>query len=510
MIDIVRVGESIITAHHHIQTTDGWMTARQAAAKGYGDFVSNCAIPRVYNFCLEGGRNILINTTANLHSAPTWTTAATLGCRFQPEVDPQHTDSLTYPDDIRIRLDWIKGMQCGHKPFFALEVQTLPNGELHIESMRSDLPTSEEKRPGTAPLPSRHHTTTPLKRSLVPRRPAQLESDTANVTGKKENRGEPDKRTPGHPDTPYLVIKTCHRLPEESLHDQDVAKEDWPTPSFTPDTHILIRNADKASWIQPGNASRGATVVQSLPSGNIEDLRGATSTTIETVYQLERPAGGIDIVQIGKAYITAHHHIQTVEGWMTARQAADRGHGTFLSDHVYPKFYSLLLVVGGNIIFNTSASPDQAPTQIEAATMGYVFLPLAKPPNTNTPTCPRQETGPRDSRAAQAQLSYCQVAQRQLTGMSDWPTLQSVPLAPKTTARLESKTVTEGGAREHKGEPNIGSMGLPATTQLDPRTGQRLSEEYGGEYDTFLKLADTLRPEEPGLLLRRSRTCGGC
>jgi len=81
--------------------------------------------------------------------------------------------------------------------------------------------------------------------------------------------------------------------------------------------------------------------------------------------------------------------------------------------------------------------------------------------------------------------------------MSDWPTLQSVPLTPKTTARLESKTVTEGGAREHKCEPNIGSMGLPATTQLDPRTGQRLSEEYGGDLDTLLKVADTLRPEGP-------------
>jgi len=189
-------------------------------------------------------------------------------------------------------------MQCGHKHFFALEVQTLPNGELHIESMRIDLPTSEEKRPGTAPLPSPHHTTTPLKSSLVPRRPSQLESDTANVIGKKENKGEPDKRTPGHPDTTHLVIKTFHRLPEESLYDQDAAKKDWLTPSFTPDTYILIRNADKASWIQLGDSTRGATVVQSLPSGNIEDLRGATSTTIETAYQLERSAGGIDIVQM--------------------------------------------------------------------------------------------------------------------------------------------------------------------------------------------------------------------
>jgi len=213
------MGESIITSHHHIRTTDGWMTARQAANMGHGDFLPNCALPRVYNLCLKGGGNILINTTATLQSALTLTTAATMGCRFEPAVDPQHTDSLTYPDDIRIRLGQIKGMQCGRKHFFAHEVQTLPTGELHIESMRIGLPTSEENRPGTALLPSWHHMTIPQRSSLVPRRPAQLESDTANVMGKKENRGEPDKRPPGHPDTPHSVIKTFHRLPEESLYD---------------------------------------------------------------------------------------------------------------------------------------------------------------------------------------------------------------------------------------------------------------------------------------------------
>ena len=289
----------------------------------------------------------------------------------------------------------------------------------------------------------------------------------------------------GSSDTPHLVIKTFHRLLEESLHDQDAAKKNRPTPSFTLDTYILIRKADKASWIQLGNTS-GATVVQSLPSGNIGDLSGATSTTIETVWAFARPVGGIDIVQIGKAYITANHHIQTVDGWMTARQAADRGHGTFLSDHVYSKFYSLRLVAGGNIIINTSASPDQAYTQIEAATMGYRFAPSANSPNKNFPTYSLQEAGPREGWAAQAKPSYCHVAQRHLKGISGGPTLQSAPLAPKTTAQLGSKTVTERVAREHKGELNVGSMGLSAAPQLDLRTVQRLSEEYGGDPDTVL------------------------
>jgi len=50
------------------------------------------------------------------------------------------------------------------------------------------------------------------------------------------------------------------------------------------------------------------------------------------------------------------------DGWMTARQAADRGHGTLLIDHIYPKFYSLRLMGGRSIIINTSATPDTAPT----------------------------------------------------------------------------------------------------------------------------------------------------
>jgi len=101
-----------------------------------------------------------------------------------------------------------------------------------------------------------------------------------------------------------LDITTFHRSPEEIHLDQVAAKEVWLTPIFTPDTYILIRNADKASWIQLGDATRGATVVQSLPSGNIEDLGGAKLATIEKVWAFACPVEGTNIVQIGKAYIT--------------------------------------------------------------------------------------------------------------------------------------------------------------------------------------------------------------
>jgi len=445
-IDLVQMGDAIITAHHHIQTADGWMTARQAADMGHGSLLTNFVLPRVYNLCLEGGGNIIINTFATLQSALTLTTAATMGYRFEPAIDPQHHGSLTYPDNIRVSLGQISGMKYGRKHFKVNEVQTLPNGELlfkTITTTRIGLPISKEERPGTTLLPSMHHITSLQKWGLASKIIAQLESDTVSVIKQKQNRDEPNKRPKGLPDTPHPVTTTYQRPPEEFRCDYDVVQNDRPTPSFTPDTYILIRNADKASWIQLWTVASGATVVQSLPSGKIDDLLGARVTTIETLCPFERPVGGIDLVQMGKANITGHHHIQADDGWMTARQAAVRGHGTLMTDHMYPKFFSLRLMGGGNIIINTSATPDKAPTQIEAATTGYRFAPSADPTYKRTPTYPLQEAGPMEGWADQAKTSYCHVAQRHLKGMSGRPTSQSTPLAPTTTAQLESKIVTE-------------------------------------------------------------------
>jgi len=282
-------------------------------------------------------------------------------------------------------------------------------------------------------------------------RPAQPGSNTANVMSKTETSGQPVKESPGYPNTTHLDTTTSHRLPEELYLDHVAAGAIWCVPSFTPNTYILIRNADKTSWIQLGDATSGATVVQSLPSGNIGDLSGAKSTTIERVWQF-RSRDGTDIVQIGKAFIVADHLIQTVDGWMTARQAADRGHGTVRSDCVHSLLYSLLLVAGGNVLINT----DQPPTQIEAATMGYRFVPSVKLENNNIPSYSLREAGPREGLAAQAKPSYCHVAQRHLQGLSSRPTSQSTPFAPKSAVYPEDTVATERAAREHKGELKVG------------------------------------------------------
>jgi len=104
------------------------------------------------------------------------------------------------------------------------------------------------------------------------------------------------------------------------------------TACFAFDTAILVLGPEKASWILIWCVGKGKVVVQSLPSGNIEDLTGAMMTAVETACSFECPESEIDIVQMGKARITAHHHIQTSEGWMTTRQAANMGHGALLTN----------------------------------------------------------------------------------------------------------------------------------------------------------------------------------
>jgi len=151
------------------------------------------------------------------------------------------------------------------------------------------------------------------------------------------------------------------------------------TACFAYDTTIQVKGPEKASWTPIWLVGRGSIVVQSLPSGNIEDLTDAMMTKVETVCTFGCSASGIDIVQMGGARITAHHHIQTSEGWMTARQAAKMGHGALLTNQAFPLVYSLYLEGGGNIIINTTAFPQAVPTQILAATMGCRFEPAIDP-----------------------------------------------------------------------------------------------------------------------------------
>jgi len=80
------------------------MTARQAAQQGLGRLINNFRVERVYNLCLEGGGNIIINTTAKPQEAPTLTETATMGYRLEQTKDSQLTGSPTYPQASLQRL----------------------------------------------------------------------------------------------------------------------------------------------------------------------------------------------------------------------------------------------------------------------------------------------------------------------------------------------------------------------------------------------------------------------
>jgi len=473
-IDVVKMGEALITSHHYIQTAEGWMTARQAAQKGQGTLITNCVLPRVYNLCLEGGGNIIINTTAHPQEAPTLTVAAMMGCRFEPTEDPQHTGSLTYSTDSLQRLGQYTGMSTGKRHFFTCEVWTQPNGEIILKP-----PISDKARPEIPPRPFTCDTITPQTWAFDSKTVVQLESAATNEMAKEGKKVELKTRPKEPLDIAHSEIETSQRPLKELPYDRGGTKEDLPEPSLTPDTYLLTRNAGKASWTQLWTAAKGTIVFQSLPSGNIEDLGGVTVTTIETVGPYQRPTGEVVLVKLGRACVTAHLHIKTEDGWMTALQAAERGHGTLLTQHAYPQLLGLCLHGGGNVLINTSTSFDKTPTFIEAATRGYRPDLSAEPKLDGFITYPLHEGRVGEHSAAQDKPSYCNVARRHLKDTLGWltsPVTLSVPDLPQ----LESKTVIEKPQRENKDEPRMVATGPPSTLPKEYRMGQRQLEEDAG------------------------------
>jgi len=118
-------------------------------------------------------------------------------------------------------------------------------------------------------------------------------------------------------------------------------------------------------------AEKGQNVVQTLPSGNTDDLTDAITTPIKTNCCFTNQSGGNDMIRMGRCTITPHHHILMADGWTMARQAADRGQGVILANFNIPRVYNLCLEGGGNILIKTSCLPGT--TLTTAGTMGYRF-----------------------------------------------------------------------------------------------------------------------------------------
>jgi len=170
--DMVKMGQCSITPSHHILMEEGWMTARQAAARGQGEVFRSRA-ERVYNIYLEGGGNIIINASRQLGSV-TLTTAATMGYLFTPTPDSQQIGSVIYPEDIRTQLGSRQDLSKGNARFWPGDVKTLPNGKLIFKNISGDIPPKNPS--GKGPKLSQ---TTPLPGSLAAKRLMSSDSQRA-------------------------------------------------------------------------------------------------------------------------------------------------------------------------------------------------------------------------------------------------------------------------------------------------------------------------------------------
>ena len=108
-------------------------------------------------------------------------------------------------------------------------------------------------------------------------------------------------------DVDTALLEIANRQP---LRELNGTNEDPLEPILTPDTYLLTIHAGKAIWTQLGTIAIGTTVVQSLPSGQTEDLGGALVTTIESICPCQRPTGGAALVRLGMACVAAHLHIK--------------------------------------------------------------------------------------------------------------------------------------------------------------------------------------------------------
>jgi hypothetical protein len=314
------------------------MTARQAAQQGLGRLINNFRVERVYNLCLEGGGNIIINTTANPQEAPTLTETATMGYRFEQTKDSQPTGSLTYPQASLQRLGQYKGMSTGKRHFHACEVSIQLNGEITLEP-----PIPGDNRFETPTRAFSRNIITPQSRTFDSKTVMQLESTATNERVQEGEKGVLKTRPKELLDIALSEIEIFQPPVNGPLWDLDGTKEDPPEPILTPDTYLLTSNAGKASWTQLRTVAKDTIVFQSLPSGNIEDLGGAKMTTIQTICPYQRPEGEVILAKLAMACVTAHLHIKLEDGWMTALQATQRGNGTLLKLHTYPQLLGLCL-----------------------------------------------------------------------------------------------------------------------------------------------------------------------
>jgi len=156
---------------------------------------------------------------------------------------------------------------------------------------------------------------------------AMISSDEAHT----DQHGTPDPTTFGTkinaPDATLLAFEAYALAKRQRRTARNKRQPKPSTACFGFDTPILMESLGIAYWKLIHKPEKGESVVQTLPSGTIEDLTDAHTTPIKTTCCFQCQTGGSDMVRMGSCIITAHHHILTEDGWMTARQAAARTPG---------------------------------------------------------------------------------------------------------------------------------------------------------------------------------------
>ena len=207
-------------------------------------------------------------------------------------------------------------MRTGWKHFHAGEASIQPNGEITLE-----VPIPCDNRFETSAQAVLCNRTNPQSRTLDPVTVVQLESIAASERPQEGEKGLLKTRPKEFRDIalpeiensqpPCGVDITSSEIENrQPLWELDGTKEDPPEPILTPDTYLLTRNAGKAIRTQLWTIAKGTTVVQSLPSGQIEDLGGALVTTIESICPCQRPTGEVALVRLKMACVAAHLHIR--------------------------------------------------------------------------------------------------------------------------------------------------------------------------------------------------------
>ena len=251
------------------------MTACQTSERGQEKLWTNLVCKRVYSLNLDGGGNIMVNTTELLKQALTQLETTTMGCRFESPMDSRHKGSLTYPPSLLAELEQIGEMETGQKHFRPNEVTTELNGEQRFRNR----PDREREEPFTLELNQRTealgvtriHGTGNLQGSNLRRRSQDIQSletksqvtypvpktttllvpDTEVEKDKGEDKGELNTRLTCFQDTPCSGFRVDQRPSKQYLCTSGEVKEDSPVESEPTDYTVAIKkdNGTKLSYI---------------------------------------------------------------------------------------------------------------------------------------------------------------------------------------------------------------------------------------------------------------------